>query len=104
MAEFIKIAEKTEIENGKMKAFSANGRQITVANVDGEYLAFDDTCTHAQCSLAGGILDGYTLTCYCHGAQFDAKSGNVLAPPATSPIGTYKVKLEGEDILIEIFN
>lgn len=102
MANFIKVAKKTEIENGKMKAFTVNGKQITVANVDGEYLAFDDTCTHAQCSLAGGILDGHTLTCYCHGAQFDVKTGKVLAPPAPSPISVYKLKVEGEDIFVEI--
>ncbi len=102
MANFEKVAKKSDIENGKMKAFSVNGKQITVSNTDGEYLAFDDNCSHAQCSLAGGYLDGYTLTCYCHGGQFDVKTGNVLAPPPTSPISTYKVKVEGEDILVEI--
>lgn len=102
MAEYVKAANKKDVENGKMKAFSVSGKQITIANTDGEYLAFDDTCSHAQCSLAGGYLDGYTLTCYCHGAQFDITSGEVLAPPAPSPIQTYKVKVEGENILIEI--
>lgn len=102
MAEFVKIANKSEIGDGKMKAFNVSGKQITIANVDGEYLAFADACTHAQCSLAGGILEGHTLTCYCHGAQFDVKTGKVLAPPAPSPISIYKLKVEGEDILVEM--
>jgi len=102
MAEFVKIAKKTEISDGKMKVFNVSGKQITIANTDGEYLAFDDTCTHAQCSLAGGFLDGRTLTCYCHGGQFDIKTGKVLAPPASSPISIYKVKVEGEDIFVEV--
>lgn len=102
MAEFVIAAKKNEVENGKMKAVTLNGKQITIANTDGEYLAFDDTCTHAQCSLAGGYLDGKTVTCYCHGGQFDVKTGKVLAPPPTSPISTYSVKVEGEDIFIEI--
>lgn len=102
MPQFTKIASKNEIENGKMKAFSVNGKQITVVNADGEFLAFDDTCSHAQCSLAGGYLDSYTLTCYCHGGQFDISTGEVLASPPSSPISVYKVKVEGEDILIEI--
>lgn len=102
MAQFIQVAKKSEIENGKMKPFNLKGKQITIANSDGEYLAFDDTCSHAQCSLAGGYLDGYTITCYCHGGQFDVKSGDVLASPPTSPIGIYKVKVEGEDIFVEI--
>lgn len=102
MEGFVKVASKSEISNGTMKSFNMSGKQITIANSDGEYLAFDDTCTHAQCSLAGGYLDGYTLTCYCHGAQFDVSTGKVLAPPAPSPIQTHKVKVEGEDILISI--
>ncbi|MBI4067439.1 non-heme iron oxygenase ferredoxin subunit [Candidatus Gottesmanbacteria bacterium] len=102
MAEFTKIAITTDIPNGKMKAFSIGGKLITIANTDGEYLAFDDTCTHAQCSLAGGFLDGYTLTCYCHGGQYDIKSGEVLAPPPPSPLGIYNVKVEGDEILVEI--
>ena len=102
MAQFIKIAKKTDIENGKMKAFSVSGKQITIANTDGEYLALDDTCSHAQCSLAGGYLDGNTVTCYCHGGQFDMKTGKVLAPPPTAPISVYNVKIAGEDIFVEI--
>lgn len=97
-----KAGKKSEIEQGKMKAFDLEGKKITIANADGEYLAFDDTCTHMQCSLAGGQLEGQTVTCYCHGAQFDLKTGKVLAPPAPTPISVYKVKVEGEDILVEI--
>jgi 3-phenylpropionate/trans-cinnamate dioxygenase ferredoxin subunit len=102
MAEFIKVAKKSEITDGEMKAFNVGGRQITIANTDDEYLAFDDTCTHAGCSLAGSFLDDKVVTCYCHGAQFDIKTGQVLAPPASSPIDVYKVKVEGEDILVEV--
>lgn len=102
MSQFIKIASTAEIENGKMKEYKVAGKTIVIANTDGEYLAFDGICTHAQCSLAGGFLDGYTLTCYCHGAQFDVTNGEVLAPPAPSPIGVYKTKIEGENLLVEI--
>lgn len=102
MPEYTKIATTDEIPVGKMKAFNLYGKDITIANSDGEYLAFDDTCTHAQCSLAGGFLDGFTLTCYCHGGQFDISTGEVLAPPPPNPIRTYKVKVEGNDVLIEI--
>lgn len=102
MPKFIKVAAVAEIENGKIKEYKVNGKTIAVANTDGEYLAFDGICTHAQCSLSGGYLDGYTLTCYCHGAQFDISKGEVLAPPATQSLNTYPVKIEGEDILVEI--
>ena len=102
MSQFIKIALKSEIEKGKIKEYQIQGKTIAIANVEGKYLAFDGTCTHAQCALAGGFIDGYTLTCYCHGAQFDISKGDVIAPPATQPLGIYKVKIEGEDLFVEI--
>jgi nitrite reductase/ring-hydroxylating ferredoxin subunit len=102
MSSLVKVGTKTEIQKGKIKEFTVNGKTIAVANVDGEYLAFDGLCTHAQCALAGGFLDGYTLTCYCHGGQFDIKTGEVLSPPPVNPINIYKVKVEGEEILVEI--
>ncbi|OGG16660.1 hypothetical protein A3D78_07715 [Candidatus Gottesmanbacteria bacterium RIFCSPHIGHO2_02_FULL_39_14] len=102
MAQYQKIASISEITDGKMKEFKVNGKTIVIANVTGEFLAFDGICTHAQCALAGGFLDGYTLTCYCHGGQFDVKSGEVLSPPPVSPINIYPVKVESDDILVEI--
>lgn len=104
MSDFIKVAKKSDIQDGKMKSFSVGGKQITIANSEGEFLAFDDSCTHAQCSLAGSTLSGKTVTCYCHGGQFDIKTGEVLAPPPTAPLSIYPVKIDGEDILVEINN
>ncbi len=102
MAQFIKIAKISDLPNGEMKMFSIKGKEITLAKIDGEYLAFDDQCTHARCSLSGGYLEGHAVTCYCHGAQFDVTNGKVLAPPATQPLHVYKVKVDNGDILIEI--
>jgi nucleotide-binding universal stress UspA family protein len=55
------------------------GTKIAVAKVGGTYYAFDDRCTHQQCSLAEGDLAGTTVTCMCHGAEFDVRTGEVLA-------------------------
>lgn len=85
-----------------MKEYRVNGKVITLANTNGEIRAFDGYCTHEKCSLAGGFLDGFTLTCYCHGAAFDISTGEVLAPPATRPLKTYKVALVGQDIIVEV--
>ncbi len=102
MPEYTKVAIKSDLPSGKMREYNVNGKTIVVANTDGDYFAFDGICTHEHCALAGGFLDGYTLTCYCHGAQFDISTGKVLSPPAPSPINIYPVKLEGDDILVEI--
>ncbi|MBI2617258.1 non-heme iron oxygenase ferredoxin subunit [Candidatus Gottesmanbacteria bacterium] len=102
MADFQKVTTTEDLPPGKMKEFTLGGKKITVANTDGEYFAFQAECTHEHCALAGGFLDGYTLTCYCHGAQFDVSTGGVLAPPATSPITVYKTKVDGENILVAV--
>ncbi|OGG21212.1 hypothetical protein A3D03_04820 [Candidatus Gottesmanbacteria bacterium RIFCSPHIGHO2_02_FULL_40_13] len=102
MATFIKVASQNDIADGKMKEFRVEGKTIVIANTDGEFLAFDGICTHAHCALVGGYLDGQTITCYCHGAQFNTKTGEVLAPPANSPLKVYNVKTEGEDLLVEV--
>lgn len=98
----IKIATKNELPPGKMKEYRVAGKVIALANTEGEIRAFEGYCTHEKCSLAGGFLDGYTLTCYCHGASFDITTGEVLAPPAKDPLKTYPVTIEGEDIMVEI--
>lgn len=102
MPQYVKVATIGEIPSGKMKEFTVGGKTIVIAHSDGDYLAFDGICTHAHCPLAGGYLDGYTLTCYCHGAMFDISTGDVLGPPASVPLNTYPVKVEGKDIVVEI--
>ena len=56
------------------------GTQVAIANVDGVFYAFGDNCTHAQCSLAEGDLEGTSVFCPCHGSVFDVTTGAVLAP------------------------
>ena len=98
----VKITTKSEIPNGKMKEFKVKDKTIVIANLEGKYFAFDGLCTHMHCSLAGGFLEETKITCYCHGAQFDIKTGKVLAGPAKLPLKTYKVKVAKEDLQIEI--
>ncbi|MCL4338700.1 non-heme iron oxygenase ferredoxin subunit [Patescibacteria group bacterium] len=98
----VPVAKKSDIPEGKIKEYKMEGKTIAVVNTDGEYLAFDGLCTHAQCALAGGMLDGHTVTCYCHGGQFDIKTGEVLALPPQSPINVYNVKIKGEYLFVEI--
>ena len=66
-------------------------RRISVARVDGRLYAFDDSCTHLQCPLSGGLLTGTTIMCQCHGSRFDITTGAVMNGPATEPLQTYEV-------------
>lgn len=103
MENFIKAFSVKDIPSGSMKTVMVGGKQIVVANVDGEFFAIDDTCSHAQCSLGSeGFIDGKVVTCGCHGGQFDITSGKVMSLPAVVDVTSYSVKVEKNDILIAI--
>jgi 3-phenylpropionate/trans-cinnamate dioxygenase ferredoxin component len=88
---------------GAVTAVDVRGTRIAVANVNGTFYAFDDACTHAQCSLAEeGDLAGTTLTCTCHGSKFDVRTGQVLGPPAKRPLQVYPVRVEGDALRIDV--
>jgi 3-phenylpropionate/trans-cinnamate dioxygenase ferredoxin component len=102
-AEFVTAIKTSEIAVGGITAIDLRGMRVAVANVAGTYYAFDDACTHEQCSLAEeGELAGTTVTCTCHGSEFDVRTGTVLAPPATVPVKVYPVRVAGDALQIEV--
>ena len=98
---FEKVGNAKTIKAGEMRVFDVAGTKVSVASVGGHVYAFDDKCTHMGCSLAQGTLDGTTVTCPCHGSQFDVTSGAVLRGPATRPVRSRPVQVEGEDLRVE---
>jgi len=101
MAEYIEVSRVVDFEESELKAFEVRGTRIAVAKADGTFYAFDDTCTHVGCSLAGGDLEGTTVICPCHGSEFDVRSGAVLQGPARDPVETYRTRIEGGSLEIE---
>ncbi len=101
MAEFVSVARADELEEGGMRVFDVRGTRIAIANVNGAFYAFDDTCTHMACSLAGGDLEETTVICPCHGSEFDVTSGAVLQGPAREPVETYETRVESGNLEIE---
>ena len=93
----------TEIVSGQMKKIIVDGKEIVVSNVDGNYFAFDDTCTHSGASLSEGKLEDSILTCDWHGAQFDCKNGKLIKFPAEiADLKSYKIVVESDNIFVEI--
>ena len=97
----VRIGSAQDVAEGQMRVFDVEGTAVNVANAGGRLYAFDDACTHAGCSLAEGDLDATTVTCPCHGSQFDVRSGAVLEGPARRPVRARVVKVEGDDLLAE---
>ncbi len=102
MADFIKVAELDEIEEGELKGVEADGEPICLAKVNGQICAFTDNCTHISGPLNEGDLEGDVLTCPWHGAQFNVHTGKVLRGPARQDLFTYPVHVEGNSILLQL--
>jgi len=98
------IAGKTsDIPPGKMIKVSIDGRDILVANIDGKYCATDDSCTHSGSSLSEGKLDGCTVTCGWHGAQFDCETGKLVKfPVKIRDLASYNVIVESDNVFVEM--
>ena len=97
----VRIEHTGDIGAGEMRVFDVAGTKVNIASVGGQLHAFDDTCTHRACSLAKGKLDGTTVTCPCHGSEFDVTTGEVLRGPAQQPVRSRLVQIEGESLLVE---
>ena len=93
----------SDITSGKMIMVSTDGKDILVTNVNGNYYAMDDTCTHAGASLSEGSLDGSTVTCPWHGSTWDCKTGKMIAfGVQLNDLSSYKVTVESDEIFVEV--
>lgn len=97
------VGKASDIPAGKMQKVTADGKEIFVVNIDGNFYAMDDTCTHAGASLSEGTLEGSIITCGWHGAKFDCKTGKLHAFPAKiKDLNSYKVVVESENVFLEL--
>ena len=101
----VEVGKTTDVPEGEVRRFVANRIEIAVANLgEGIFLAVDDICSHAEASLSEGEVDveDETIECPRHGSVFDLRSGRPRSLPATLPVVTFTVKVEGDALLIEL--
>jgi len=96
----IKAAEIDELKPGSIKRITAEGEAMLLCNVDGEYFAVADMCSHEDFSLSYGCLKGYDIECSLHGARFDVRTGEPTAEPAEEAIATFPIVFVDKSILI----
>ena len=99
---FVKVGTVSEVPAGTAKVYEVGDRAVAVCNVDGEFYAVDDVCSHDEGSLDQGELEGYEIECPRHGAMFDVRTGAVKALPAVVPIDTFSVRVQGDDLEVEV--
>ena len=102
MGEPVTLCPADEVADLEMKAFAVGPDYIAVARIGDDLYAFDDTCTHAACSLADGELEGATVVCPCHMGQYDLKTGEVLDGPPPDPINVYPVYEDDGKLMVEL--
>jgi 3-phenylpropionate/trans-cinnamate dioxygenase ferredoxin subunit len=105
---FVKVAETSDIPVGKMKMVKLGDKEILISNVDGNYYAIADRCTHKGGDLSKGSLDVNIVTCPVHGARFDVTTGKAISPPKilffkakTNDEPSYEVKIENKDVMLK---
>jgi 3-phenylpropionate/trans-cinnamate dioxygenase ferredoxin subunit len=99
---FVKAAKVSDIPPGRIRVLELEEEDVALCNVDGEIYAVANVCTHDGGPLGDGYLLGDEIECPRHGARFNVRTGEVKTLPAIIPIPTLEVKIEGDEIWIDI--
>ena len=98
----IRDSNISELNENSVKTVNVGDKDISIFNVEGEFYAIDDMCSHAEASLSEGEVFDCKIECPLHGAEFDLKTGEAVTLPATRPVETYAVSIEDEIIYLEM--
>ncbi len=97
---FVKACKLSELED--IQSLDINDKKIMLIRKDDKIYALDRICTHQYADLANGFINDDAITCPLHLAQFEISSGKALTPPAEKPLKLYNIKIEGDDIYVEL--
>lgn len=97
----VRVCTVGEVAEGEIKRVElADGRELAVYNLDGEYFATDDLCTHGEAFLSEGEIEDGQVLCPFHMGKFDIRSGEATGAPCSIAIKTYRLVIAGDDILV----
>ncbi len=104
-----KIATTNEISNGEMKSFVIKDKEILIVNVNGEFFAIDNRCSHMGGNLSEGTLENDIIICPRHGSRFNVRNGEAIMGPKilifrldTKNLRVYEIEIRENDIMIEL--
>jgi nitrite reductase/ring-hydroxylating ferredoxin subunit len=102
MPEFVSVAQVAEVPPGSLVQVRVDDKPVALYNVDGEFFATHDICSHALAYLSDGTLTGHTVECPRHGARFDVRTGRQLCFPAVAPVKSFAVKVEDGQVWVAV--
>lgn len=102
MSGFSVVAKSADVPEGTLRVFFLGGRRVAVSRVEGKFYAMDDLCSHDEAPLGAGTLHGREVACPRHGARFDVTTGAAVRLPAVTPVRIHAVRVDGDDILVQL--
>ena len=101
VADWVEVARASDIPSGHAARVEIDGIPVAIFNLDGEFYALDDTCSHAEASLSEGDLDveRCVIECPLHGSSFDLNTGEPLTLPAVEPVHVHQIDVEADGTL-----
>jgi 3-phenylpropionate/trans-cinnamate dioxygenase ferredoxin component len=99
---FLRACTLDEVDNASPMAVTVDGVDLAIVVQGDEVYAIYDECSHAAIPLSEGEVEDGEIECWLHGSRFDLRTGKPSGPPATEPVPTYPVRVEGGDILVDV--
>lgn len=100
MSEWMEVAAVGDIPNRICRVVDLDGTRVAVFNLDGEYYAIEDVCTHDGGDLTSGWVEGDQIICPRHGAHFCIRTGAALTAPAFEATATFPVRVHDGKIQV----
>jgi 3-phenylpropionate/trans-cinnamate dioxygenase ferredoxin component len=102
---FVKACALAEVGEGTAVGVEIDGVPVAVVHSqDGEVHAIHNVCSHAEVALSEGDVEDGEIECWLHGSRFDLRSGQPTGLPATEPVPIYPVKVDGDEVLVDVEN
>jgi len=100
----VRACALSELADAVAHQVDVGGCPVALVRLGDTVHAIGDTCSHAEVSLAEGIVDTdeCALECWKHGSLFSLESGEALTLPATRPVPTYVVRVDGDDVFVDL--
>ncbi len=98
----VEVGLEADVAEGKARCVTANGRPLALFKVAGRIYALENRCTHLGGPLCQGFLKESTVTCPWHGSRFDVRTGQVVGPPARTPVHSVPVIVEGGKVFADV--
>ncbi len=104
MGDVVRLCGRDELSSGAARRFDVGAHRIALVRIDDDFYAIGDTCSHEDYSLSEGevLVDECEIECWKHGSMFDLRTGEPRSLPATKPVPVYGVKVDGDDVLVEL--